>query len=56
MIFNDIKSLKIILPPLNLQNQFEQKVKSKLAATEKLKAHLTELETLYQTLMAETFG
>ncbi len=52
----EIENLKIILPPVNMQNQFATFVaqvdKSKLA----VKKSLEELETLKKSLMQEYFG
>ncbi len=53
--FDDIKSLKIIIPPLNLQTQFAQIVKKVENIKTKYQQSLQELENLYASLSQRAF-
>lgn len=50
-----IKNLNIILPPLNLQNEFAQIVQKTEAQKELLQKSLTELENNFNSLMQRAF-
>lgn len=51
-----IKSCALIIPPLDLQNQFAEFVEQVENNKEKIKSSLNQLETLYSALMQEYFG
>ena len=51
-----IKSCALIIPPLDLQNQFAEFVEQVEKNKEKIKSSLNQLETLYSALMQEYFG
>lgn len=50
------KNTLILLPPLDLQNQFAEFVEQVEKNREKIKSSLNQLETLYSALMQEYFG
>jgi len=50
-----MKSFEIILPPLPLQNKFAQIVEKAEQQKELLRASLTEMETLFQSIMQKAF-
>lgn len=52
----NFSELKIPLPPIALQNLFDDNVRSIEEEKEKLKASLEELETLFDALMQEAFS
>lgn len=51
-----IKSCALIIPPLDLQNQFAEFVEQVEKNKENIKSSLNQLETLYSALMQEYFG
>ena len=51
-----IKSCALIIPPLDLQNQFAEFVEQVEKNKENIKSSLNQLETLYNVLMQEYFG
>lgn len=51
-----IKSCALIIPPLDLQNQFAEFVEQVEKNKKNIKSSLNELETLYSALMQEYFG
>lgn len=51
-----IKSCALIIPPLDLQNQFAKFVEQVEKNKENIKSSLNQLETLYNALMQEYFG
>lgn len=51
-----IKSCALIIPPLDLQNQFAKFVEQMEKNKENIKSSLNQLETLYNALMQEYFG
>ncbi len=51
-----IKSCALIIPPLDLQNQFAEFVEQVEKNKENIKSSLNQLETLYNALMQEYFG
>jgi type I restriction enzyme S subunit len=53
--FDDIKRLKIVVPPSELQNQFDNKVKKVESLKEKYKVSLKELENMYDSLSQIAF-
>ena len=54
--FEAIKSLKIMVPPLNLQTQFSTFVHQVEAAKTSVRAQLAALTTLRAKMMQEFFG
>lgn len=53
--FNDIKKMKIMIPPLLLQQQFAELVQKTETLKEKQKASEKELENLFNSLMQKAF-
>ncbi len=53
--FDAIKSLKIKLPNITLQNEFEEKIKAIRINKEQMKAQLTKLEENFQSLLHQAF-
>ena len=51
-----IKSCALIIPPLDIQNQFAEFVEHVEKNKENIKSSLNQLETLYSALMQEYFG
>ena len=51
-----IKSCALIIPPLDIQNQFAEFVEQVEKNKENIKSSLNQLETLYNALMQEYFG
>lgn len=51
-----IRKCHIVLPPLDLQNQFAEFVEQVEKNKENIKSSLNQLETLYNALMQEYFG
>lgn len=51
-----VKSYNLIIPPLDLQNQFAEFVEQVEKNKENIKSSLNQLETLYSALMQEYFG
>ena len=54
--FESIKTLKIILPPLPLQNEFAQYVERVEASKAKIRELQGKVEYLKESLMQEYFG
>lgn len=54
--FNDIKSINLIVPPLFLQNQFEEVYNNIELQKQELKASLKESEDLFNGLLQEIFN
>lgn len=52
---NELKNIKILLPPIELQNQFAQQVRKVKAIKEKYALSLVELEKLYNSLHYKAF-
>lgn len=53
---NGIKSLSLILPPIDLQQQFAERIAVIERQKERLKESLVELETLYKVTMKKAFA
>ncbi len=53
--FNDIKSLRIPLPPLELQNHFETIFKQVESIREKMQKSMEEMDNLFHSLMQRAF-
>ena len=53
--FDDIKSLKIINPPIALQNQFIERIKLIEAQTQQAQASLLKSEALFNSLLQQAF-
>lgn len=51
-----IKSIEVYLPPLDLQNQFAEKIKNIEAQKELVKKQAEESENLFQALLQESFN
>lgn len=54
--FEAIKSLKILVPPLNMQNEYVDFVEQVEKAKQVIKEQLEQLETLKKSLMQKYFG
>lgn len=54
--FSEIKSLDFINPPLDLQNQFSEKIKNIEAQKELVKKQAEESENLFKALLQESFN
>ena len=53
--FEDIKSLKILLPPLELQTQFDQRIAHIEAQKELAKQNLAQSQALFESLLHRAF-
>jgi type I restriction enzyme S subunit len=51
----DVKSIKIPLPPLHLQNDFAQKVQAIEDTTKQIESSLQKMEKLYDSLLQKAF-
>ena len=56
VVMNDFKSLKIILPPLELQNKFATKIEAIQKLKFEIEKSLKETENLYNSLMQKFFS
>ena len=53
--FNDVKSIRLTNPPLDLQHRFAASVKSVEQQKVRQRAHLAELDTLFASLQSRAF-
>ena len=56
VVMNDFKSLKIILPPLELQNKFATRIEAIQKLKFEIEKSLKETENLYNSLMQKFFS
>jgi type I restriction enzyme, S subunit len=54
--FNDVRSIQLTKPPLDLQHRFATIVESVEKQKTQLKAHLAELDTLFASLQSRAFS